>query len=58
MSARLAAALALLPTYLAWHVALSAAALALGLAVSLPLALAASRSALLRWPLLAGSSLV
>ncbi|HKR86630.1 MAG TPA: glycine betaine ABC transporter substrate-binding protein [Phenylobacterium sp.] len=58
MSPRLDAALALLPTYLAWHVALSAAALALGLAVSLPLAVAASRSPRLRWPLLAASSLV
>ena len=58
MSPRLDAALALLPTYLAWHVALSAAALALGLAVSLPLAVAASRSPGLRWPLLAASSLV
>ena len=58
MSPRLAAALALLPNYLAWHVALSAAALALGLAASLPLAVAASRSPRLRWPLLAVSSLV
>lgn len=58
MSPRLAAALALLPNYLAWHVALSASALALGLAVSLPLAVAAVRSPRLRWPLLAGSSLV
>jgi osmoprotectant transport system permease protein len=39
-------------------VALSAAALALGLAVSLPLAVLASRSPRLRWPLLATSSLV
>jgi osmoprotectant transport system permease protein len=58
LSSRLAAALALLPTYLAWHVALSAAALALGLALSLPLAVVASRSPRLRWPLLATSSLV
>lgn len=58
MSPRLSAALALLPSYLAWHVALSAAALALGLAASLPLAVAASRSARLRWPLLAASSLI
>jgi osmoprotectant transport system permease protein len=58
LSPRLSAALALLPTYLAWHVALSAAALALGLAVSLPLAVAASRSPRLRWPLMAVSSLV
>jgi osmoprotectant transport system permease protein len=58
LSPRLSAALALLPTYLAWHVALSAAALVLGLALSLPLAVAASRSARLRWPLLAVSSLI
>ena len=58
MSPRLAAALALLPDYLAWHVALSAAALALGVVISLPLAVAASRNPRLRWPLLAGSSLV
>src|SRR5205085_4720476 len=58
VSPRLSAALALLPNYLGWHVALSAAALALGLAVSLPLAIAASRSARLRWPLLAFASLI
>jgi osmoprotectant transport system permease protein len=58
VSARLSAALALLPGYLGWHVALSAAALALGLALSLPLAVAASRSARLRWPLMALASLV
>jgi osmoprotectant transport system permease protein len=58
LSPRLSAALAVLPNYLAWHVALSAAALALGLAASLPLAVAATRSARLRWPLLAASSLV
>jgi osmoprotectant transport system permease protein len=58
LSPRLAAALARLPDLLAWHVALSAAALGLGLAVSLPLAVAASRSARLRWPLLAGASLI
>jgi osmoprotectant transport system permease protein len=53
-----AAALRVLPDYLAQHVLLSAAALALGLAVSLPLALAASRSARIRWPVLAFVSLV
>lgn len=58
MSPRLSAALSLLPEYLAWHVALSAAALALGVAISLPLAVAASRSARLRWPLLAGAGLI
>jgi osmoprotectant transport system permease protein len=58
LSPGLAAALARLPERLAWHVALSAAALALGLAISLPLAVAASRSARLRWPLLAAASLI
>jgi osmoprotectant transport system permease protein len=58
LSPRLAAAVAALPDRLAWHVALSAAALALGLVVSLPLAVAASRSARLRWPLMAAASFV
>jgi osmoprotectant transport system permease protein len=58
MSGQFAAALARLPEYLAWHVLLSACALALGLAISLPLAVAASRSARVRWPALAGASLV
>jgi osmoprotectant transport system permease protein len=58
LSPRLSAALASLPHHLAWHVALSAAALALGVAASLPLAVAASRSARLRWPLLAAASLI
>jgi osmoprotectant transport system permease protein len=58
MSGALSAALALMPQRLAWHVALSAAALAIGASVSLPLAVAASRNARLRWPLLAGASLV
>jgi osmoprotectant transport system permease protein len=58
MSPRLAAAFRLLPEYLGWHVALSFAALALGLAISLPLAVAASRSARLRWPVLAVASLI
>jgi osmoprotectant transport system permease protein len=55
---RLAAAWGLLPDYLAWHVLLSASALALGVAISLPLAVAASRSARLRWPVLALASLI
>jgi osmoprotectant transport system permease protein len=55
---RVAAAFALLPDYLAWHVVLSAGALALGFAISLPLAVAASRSARLRWPVLALASLI
>jgi osmoprotectant transport system permease protein len=58
MNARLAAAFALLPEYLGWHVLLSFSALALGVAISLPLAVAASRSPRLRWPVLAGASLI
>ena len=58
MSPRLAAAFRLLPEYLGWHVALSFAALSLGVAISLPLAVAASRSPRLRWPLLAAASLI
>src|SRR5581483_3610246 len=58
MSPRLAAAFSLLPEYLGWHVLLSFSALALGVAISLPLAVAASRSARLRWPLLAAASLI
>ncbi len=58
MNERLAAAFALLPEYLGWHVLLSASALLLGVAISLPLAIAASRSARLRWPVLAGASLI
>lgn len=58
MNERLAAAFALLPEYLGWHVLLSSAALGLGVAISLPLAVAASRSARLRWPVLAGASLI
>lgn len=58
MSERVAAAWALLPEYLGWHVLLSACALALGVALSLPLAIAASRSTRLRWPLMAFASLI
>lgn len=58
MNARLAAAWALLPNYLAWHVLLSLSALILGVAISLPLAVAAARTARLRWPVLALASLV
>ncbi|HLZ74417.1 ABC transporter permease/substrate-binding protein [Phenylobacterium sp.] len=58
MSPKLAAAFALLPEYLGWHVLLSFSALVLGVAISLPLAIAASRSARLRWPVLAGASLI
>lgn len=58
MSDRVAQAWGLLPEYLAWHVLLSASALALGLLISLPLAVAASRSARLRWPVLAFAGLI
>ena len=58
MSPKLSAAFALLPEYLGWHVVLSFSALVLGVAISLPLAVAASRSARLRWPVLAGASLI
>ncbi|MFN3523234.1 MAG: glycine betaine ABC transporter substrate-binding protein [Phenylobacterium sp.] len=58
MSGQVEAALARLPEYLAWHVLLSASALGLGLVISLPLAVAASRSARVRWPALALASLV
>ncbi len=58
MDPRIAAAWALLPGYLGQHVLLSASALLLGLAISLPLAVAASRSAVVRWPALVIASLV
>jgi osmoprotectant transport system permease protein len=58
LSEPVAAAFALLPEYLGWHVLLSASALILGAAISLPLAVAASRSARLRWPLLAFAGLI
>jgi osmoprotectant transport system permease protein len=50
--------LSLLPERLAWHVALSAAALALGLLIALPLGVVAARSPRLRWPSLALAGLV
>ena len=58
MSGRVAQAWGLLPEYLAWHVLLSASALVLGLLISLPLAVVASRSARLRWPVLAFAGLI
>src|SRR5512140_1985861 len=58
MNAPLASAFALLPEYLGWHVLLSFTALALGVAISLPLAVTASRSPRLRWPVLAAASLI
>ena len=50
--------LSLLPERLAWHVLLSAAALALGLLIALPLGVLAARSPRLRWPALALAGLV
>ncbi len=58
MNDRVAAAWRVLPDYLGQHILLSAASMALGLLISLPLALAASRSARLRWPLLTIASLI
>ncbi len=58
MNPQLAAAFALLPQYLGWHVALSASALALGLMIGLPLAVAAARAPRLRWIALTSASLV
>jgi len=52
MDERLIQALRLLPDRLAWHVTLSACALALACLISLPLAVAAHRNARLRGPLL------
>jgi osmoprotectant transport system permease protein len=58
MNDSLAAAWRLLPNYLAQHVLLSLCALVLGFAISLPLAVAASRSAAVRWPSLFIASLI
>lgn len=58
MNGQVAAALAVLPRYLGWHVALSASALALGLAIGLALAVGALRSRSLRWIALTLASLV
>ena len=58
MSDQLRAALALLPGYLAGHVALSAAALLLGLGMGLPLALASARVRAVRLPALGFASFV
>jgi osmoprotectant transport system permease protein len=55
---RIGDALSHLPDYLGQHVLVSVTALALGLGISLPLAVAATRRASLRWPLLAFASLV
>jgi osmoprotectant transport system permease protein len=58
MDDRVAAAWRLLPGYLSQHVLLSLCALIAGLAISLPLAVAASRSAAVRWPSLFTASLI
>jgi len=58
LNAQLGAAFALLPRYLAWHVALSASALGLGLLIGLPLAIAAARAPRLRWVSITLASLV
>ncbi len=58
MTEQVHAAFALLPGYLAGHVALSAAALLLGLVVGLPLALASARIPAVRLPALGFASLV
>ncbi|HXV00491.1 MAG TPA: ABC transporter permease/substrate-binding protein [Caulobacteraceae bacterium] len=58
MDERFAAAARLLPGYLSQHVLLSLSALVLGVVISLPLAVAASRSAAIRWPSLFAASLV
>jgi osmoprotectant transport system permease protein len=58
MDARVAEAFALMPGYLAGHVALSASALTLGTAISLPLAVWAARSPKVRWPALAFAGLI
>ena len=50
--------MSLLPERLAWHVALSAAALLLGLMIAAPLGVLAARNATLRWPVLALAGLV
>lgn len=58
MDSRINAALSRLPDYLAQHVLLSGCALAVGVLISLPLAIAASWSPRLRWPILALASLI
>jgi osmoprotectant transport system permease protein len=58
VNAQVAAAFAVLPRYLGWHVALSASALALGLLIGLGLAVAAMRAPRLRWTAITLASLV
>lgn len=47
-----------LPEYLSQHVQISMIALAAGFAISLPVAILASRSRLLRWPVLTAASII
>jgi osmoprotectant transport system permease protein len=58
MNGQIAAAFALLPDYLGWHVLLSASALTIGILISLPLAVLAARNPAVRWPVLAAAGLV
>ena len=58
MNGQIAAALAVLPRYLGWHVALAGSALVLGLLIGLGLAVLALRSRGLRWVALTLASLV
>ena len=58
MDERLADAVAKFPDYFSAHVLLSVCAQVLSFAISLPLAVAASRSARVRWPSLLAASLV
>jgi len=58
MSDAVATAFANLPDYLGQHVLLSVSAIVLGLVVSLPLAIASSRSKMLRGPALAAASII
>jgi osmoprotectant transport system permease protein len=58
MDDRISAAWSRLPDYLGQHVILSATALGLGIVLALPLAVAATRSRALRWPLLTAAGLI
>ncbi|HEX7758558.1 MAG TPA: ABC transporter permease/substrate-binding protein [Caulobacteraceae bacterium] len=58
MDERLADAISRFPGYFSAHVLLSVCALSLSFAISLPLAVAASRNAAIRWPVLLFASLI
>ncbi len=58
MDDRLATAWSRLPDYLSQHVILSASALLLGLLISIPLAIAAHRHSVVRWPVLTLASVI